>query len=224
MEFLKKTNKLFGVLACITTIITNFVVLCIGTRILRVDFYYVTQALIPCIISRLLLIVWCLYFAMGYEYDRSARTFSKYLIPYIFISIIVLLIDKEMAYYFLFHSTITLLVLILMSNLINQKRFALRAKNYADKLYQLDALIRICIAFTVVLVGLSIPIAIRVQSTVYNVTLLISAMVSQVFVIVGIYCVESAEKKFQQSLIEGENPKQGDESKENSDADNNAEK
>ena len=33
--------------------------------------------------------------------------------------------------------------------------------------------------------------------------LLVSAMVSQVFVIVGIFCVEIAEKKFHQSLMEG---------------------
>ena len=31
-------------------------------------------------------------------------------------------------------------------------------------------------------------------------------MVSQVFVIIGIFCVETAEKKFDQALKEGENP------------------
>lgn len=204
MDFLKKINKLSGVLAGISTIVANFIILAVGTGILRVEFYYVTQVLIPCLVSKVFLIVWCMYFAVGYEYDASARKFTQYLIPFIFLSIIVLLIDKSMVYFFLFQSATTLLVLILMSNLINQKRFALRAKNYADKLYQFDILVRICIALVVVLLGLSVPIAIRSQSSEYNITLLVSTMVSQIFVIIGIFCVDQAEKKFNQSLLESE--------------------
>ena len=207
MDFLKKINKLAGIAACVTTMITNFILLCIGTGILRIDYYYVTQALIPCIISRLLLVLWCLYFALGYEYDKSARNFSKILIPFVYVSIIVLLFDKDMVYFFIFQSLITLLILVLMSNMINQKRFALRAKDYADKLYQLDILIKICIAFTFLLVWLSIPIAIKAQSSEYYIMLLVSAIVSQIFVIVGIFCVETAEKKFHQSLLEGHTDK-----------------
>ncbi|MBE7014108.1 MAG: hypothetical protein E7419_02740 [Ruminococcaceae bacterium] len=206
MEFLKKVNKISGILACVTTILTNFLLLSIGTGMIRLEFYYVTQVLVPCLISKIFLIIWCLYFAFGYEYDKSTRTFSKYLIPFIFVSIIVLIFDKEIAYYLLFQSVSTLLVLILISSIINQKRFALREKKYADKLYQLDVLIRICIVLVIILVGLSIQIAVESQSNEYNITLLVSTMVSQVFVIIGIFCVETAEKKFDQALKEGENP------------------
>ena len=117
-----------------------------------------------------------------------------------------MIFDKEIAYYLLFQSVSTLLVLILISSIINQKRFALREKKYADKLYQLDVLIRICIVLVIILVGLSIQIAVESQSNEYNITLLVSTMVSQVFVIIGIFCVETAEKKFDQALKEGENP------------------
>lgn len=203
MNFLKKINKTSGIMACVSTVLANFIILAVGTGILRVEFYYVTQVLIPGLFSKVFLIIWCMYFALGYEYDKSARTFTQYLIPFIFLSIVVLLIDKSMVYFFLFQSATTLLVLILMSNLINQKRFALRTKNYADRLYQLDILIRICIAFVVILLGLSIPIAIRSQSSEYNITLLVCTMLSQLFVIVGIFCVDVAEKKFKQSLMDG---------------------
>lgn len=206
MEFLKKINKASGIIACVITIIANFLLLSIGTGILRVEFYYVTQALIPSLIAKIFLIIWCLYFAFGYEYDKSARLFARWLIPFIFISIIVLLIDIEIVYFFIFQSVTTLLVLILMSNLISQKRFALREKKYADKLYQLGVLIRFCIVMAVALVGLSIPIAVKLQPAEYNITLLICSMIAQVFVIIAIFCVETAEKKFNQSLQEGYNP------------------
>lgn len=206
MEFLRKINKFSGIMACVVSIITNFLLLSVATDLLRVDFSYVTQALIPSLISKIFLIIWCLYFAFGYEYDKSARLFSRWLIPFIFISIIVLLFDIDIVYFFIFQSVTTLLVLVLMSNLINQKRFALREKKYADKLYQLDVLIRFCIVMSVALVGLSIPIAIKLQSTEYNISLLVCSMIAQVFVIIGIFCVDVAEKKFNQSLLEGYNP------------------
>ncbi len=210
MEFLKKTNKTVGVIACILTIFSNFILLSIGTGFLRIEYYYVTQALLPCLASRIFLILWCLYFAISYEYDRAVRSFARCLIPFVILGIIILLIDTAMAYFFLVQSITTLLVLIMMSNMINQKRFALRSKSYADKLYQLNVLIGFCIFLVIIYIGLSIPIAIRAQPSEYNIMLLVSAMICQVFVIVGIFCVETAEKKFKQSLEEGAVEKQHD--------------
>ena len=208
MEFLRKTNKAVGVIACILTIFSNFVLLSIGTGFLRIEYYYVTQALLPCLTSRIFLILWCLYFAISYEYDRAVRSFARCLIPFVIMGIVILLIDTAMAYFFLVQSTTTLLVLIMMSNMINQKRFALRSKSYADKLYQLNVLIGFCIFLVIIYIGLSIPIAIRAQPSEYNIMLLVSAMICQVFVIVGIFCVDTAEKKFKQSLEDGSVKKQ----------------
>lgn len=208
MDFLKKTNKTVGVIACLLTIFSNFILLSIGTGLLRVEYYYVTQALLPCLVSRIFLIFWCLYFAIGYEYDRAVRNFARYLIPFVILGIVILLIDTAMAYFFLVQSTTTLLVLIMMSNMINQKRFALRSKSYADKLYQLNVLIGFCIFLVIIYIGLSIPIAIRVQPSEYNIMLLVSAMICQLFVIIGIFCVDAAEKKFKQSLEAGAVKKQ----------------
>ena len=208
MEFLRKTNKAVGVIACVLTIFSNFVLLSIGTGFLRIEYYYVTQALLPCLTSRIFLILWCLYFAISYEYDRAVRSFARCLIPFVIMGIVILLIDTAMAYFFLVQSTTTLLVLIMMSNMINQKRFALRSKSYADKLYQLNVLIGFCIFLVIIYIGLSIPIAIRAQPSEYNIMLLVSAMICQVFVIVGIFCVDTAEKKFKQSLEDGSVKKQ----------------
>lgn len=213
MDFLKKTNKTFGVIACLMTIFSNFILLSIGTGFLRIEYYYVTQALLPCLISRIFLIFWCLYFAIGYEYDRAVRNFARCLIPYVILGIIILLLDTPMAYFFLIQSTTTLLVLIMMSNMINQKRFALRSKAYADKLYQLNVLIGFCIFLVIIYIGLSVPIAIKAQPSEYNIMLLVSAMVCQVFVIVGIFCVDAAEKKFKQSLESGAVKKQTQDAK-----------
>ncbi len=220
MEFLKKTNKTVGVIACILTIFSNFILLSIGTGFLRIEYYYVTQALIPCLASRIFLIFWCLYFAIGYEYDRAVRNFARYLIPFVIIGIIILLVDTDMAYFFLVQSTTTLLVLIMMSNMVEQKRFALRSKSYADKLYQLNVLIGFCIFLVVIYIGLSIPIAIRSQPSEYNIMLLVSAMICQVFVIIGIFCVDTAEKKFKQSLEEGAVKKQEPKNTETSENEN----
>ena len=208
MEFLRKTNKAVGVIACVLTIFSNFVLLSIGTGFLRIEYYYVTQALLPCLTSRIFLILWCLYFAISYEYDRAVRSFARCLIPFVIMGIVILLIDTAMAYFFLVQSTTTLLVLIMMSNMINQKRFALRSKSYADKLYQLNVLIGFCIFLVIIYIGLSIPIAIRAQPSEYNIMLLVSAMICQVFVIIGIFCVDTAEKKFKQSLEDGSVKKQ----------------
>ena len=57
MEFLKKVNKISGILACVTTILTNFLLLSIGTGMIRLEFYYVTQVLVPCLISKIFLII-----------------------------------------------------------------------------------------------------------------------------------------------------------------------
>ena len=208
MEFLRKTNKAVGVIACVLTIFSNFVLLSIGTGFLRIEYYYVTQALLPCLTSRIFLILWCLYFAISYEYDRAVRSFARCLIPFVIMGIVILLIDTAMAYFFLVQSTTTLLVLIMMSNMINQKRFALRSKSYADKLYQLNVLIGFCIFLVIIYIGLSIPIAISAQPSEYNIMLLVSAMICQVFVIIGIFCVDTAEKKFKQSLEDGSVKKQ----------------
>ena len=90
---LKKTSKITGLTACALTMVSYLVLLLIGTGIIRTEFNFVLHALIPAIISKVVVFVWVFYYAFTEEYDLSTRIFARNLLIFIIANIIITFLD-----------------------------------------------------------------------------------------------------------------------------------
>lgn len=195
--FLKKINKKVGIIACSLTMISYFILLLIGTGLLRTEFNFVLHALIPAIISKVFVFVWVLYFALCNNYDKTSTYFARNLLAFIIVNMIITFLDFEMIFFFLVQSITSTLLLILTTLLINQRRFAIRSKKIAGGMRIINTILAMCMGVFVILIVTSF-----VTEYVY---LFIATIVSQIFMIIAIIAVEDVEKKFQQALVAGEN-------------------
>ena len=197
ISFLKKTNKVTGITACALTMIAYFILLMIGTGGFRIEFNFVLHALIPSIISKIFVFVWVLYYACSNEYDKTSTFFARNLLFFLIINMVITFLDFEMIFFFLVQSITSMLLLILTTLLINQRRFAIRSKKYAGSMRIINVILAMCMGIFVILIATSF-----VTEYVY---LFVSTIISQIFMIVAISAVEDVEKKFQQALIAGAN-------------------
>lgn len=198
MNHFKKITKICGFAGTIATFISNLVLLSVGTGVMRAEFDFVSHALIPSLISKVLILIWSTYFCGSYEYDRGARVFSRIFVGFMTVNIVFTILDYDMIWFFLFQSATALLMLVFMTMLINQKRFAIRSKKYANMLYVMNTLLGICIATLLGLLFFSFS-----DEYLY---LFIITMVSQFFLLAAMICVTVVEVLFAKSLGQQKKP------------------
>ncbi len=203
MKGLKRISKITGLTACTLTMLSYLLLLLIGTGLIRVEFDFVLHALIPAIISKVLVFIWVFYYAFSNEYDLSTRIFSRNLLIFVVVNIVITFLDYEMIFFFLVQSITSMLLLILTTLLISQRRFAIRSKKYANYLRIINTILAMCMGGFVILIATSF--------TVEYIYLFIATVVSQIFMMVAIWAADNVENKFQQALIAGANDSEEEE-------------
>lgn len=197
MDFIKKYNKVIGITGCILTMIAYTILLCIGTNVMRVEFNFVVHALFPVLISKVFIFLWCMYHAFSKDYDLGTRIYAKNLLIVIIVNMIITALDTEMNYFFLVQSLTSLLMIVLMVIIINQRRFAIRSKKYSAKIYVINIFLCICIAGFTVLTFTSFKNQ--------YVILFVGTIAANIMLMIAMYVVDDVEKKFQRALKAGTN-------------------
>ena len=108
-----------------------------------------------------------------------------------------------MIFFFLVQSITSMLLLILTTLLISQRRFAIRSKKYANYLRVINTILAMCMGGFVILIATSFAV-----EYIYR---LIATVVSQIFMMVAIWAADDVENKFQQALIAGANDSEEEE-------------
>ena len=186
MDFIKKYNKVIGITGCILTMIAYTILLCIGTNVMRVEFNFVVHALFPVLISKVFIFLWCMYHAFSKDYDLGTRIYAKNLLIVIIVNMIITALDTEMNYFFLVQSLTSLLMIVLMVIIINQRRFAI-----------INIFLCICIAGFTVLTFTSFKNQ--------YVILFVGTIAANIMLMIAMYVVDDVEKKFQRALKAGTN-------------------
>ena len=203
VAFLKKINKTVGIVGCVLTILSHFMLLLVGTGVARIEFNFVIHALIPAVISKFFVLLWVLFYALNEDYDKTSKIFARNLLLFLIANLVITFIDYEMLFFFLVQSVTSFLLLILTNMLINQRRFAIRSKKYAAMMRVINMILAMCVGAFVVLIVTSF--------TSEYIFLFVGTIISQIFMIVAIISVDIVERKFQEALLVGNNDSEEEE-------------
>jgi len=190
--FLKKYNLLFGIIGSILVMLSSLLILLIGTGNLRAEFNFLLHMVFPNTLGKIFILLWCANYWFTTEYDRNINVFARNLFFLTLVSMIITFFDYEMYLFFLVQSVTSLFLTILMCLLVAQRRFAIRSKKYAARLYIVNVFLYLCVAVFL----FNITTSFENQ----YVFLLIFTMITQIFMIIAMVAVRIVERRFMEAL------------------------
>lgn len=155
-RLLRKSYTTCGIAAYLLAALVMLALLLLNVGVLRAEFHVFPFLIVPNFVSKLLLIVWTLYYATTSAYGRDVNDFAKSLIILSVVNIIVIAADESTRFYYFAQSVTGIMYTVFMCILVFQRKYAVQAKKYATLGYSVNIFIYLTGALQVFVLAISL--------------------------------------------------------------------
>lgn len=188
-NFIKDKYMLWGILGNLISIAYLVLLLLISNRAVRMEYNLFGFIITPNAIARIVLMGWAYYYSKTGAYGKDIHVFAKDLIGLLVVNIVITALDESTSLYYLVQAITNLMFMIFMTLLINQKKFTVRSKRYANLGFFANIFLCLSIALIVFIVVISFS-----NFDAYLVTF---TAVAHLCIIIGMVITRVIEKKFE---------------------------
>ena len=188
-NFIKDNYMVWGILGNLISIAYLVLLLLVKNRAVRLEYNLFGFIITPNALARLVLVGWAYYYSKTGAYGKDIHVFAKDLIGLLVVNIVVTALDESTSLYYLVQAITNLMFMIFITLLINQKKFTVRSKKYANVGFFANIFLCLSIALIVFIVVISFSN--------YDVYLVTFTAVAHLCLIISMVLTRIIEKKYE---------------------------